>query len=224
MRLYAQVRRSFMIAASAVLLGAAQLAQSAPLNLTLADAPDIVSQFLSVAYDADTNQFLASGFAFELDNVEGDPPTGVAIQDGTFDLSAEINNAGALVSGSLTIQGGIADLGINPGTVLLTGDLTNFGFSGASDIVEFTFDAVGGAVANLFDVSGGLGGTILSQLIGLTDDIINDGYDSAAAGATFAQADTAAIAPSTPVPEPMSLSLLLSGGLLLAVTVYQRRA
>ena len=136
------------------------LAQAAPLNLTLNDVPDIVSQFIDVTYNATLDELTASGFALELDD-DGSVPA-EPITDGTFDLSATIGDAGNLVGGTIAIGGTVASLGFNSGT-LLTGTLTAFGFPDAgSNPFEFLFDVTGGDAAALYGGGSVPAGVILS--------------------------------------------------------------
>ena len=136
-------------------------AQGAPLFLDLFDFPDIASGFIDVTYTANTDTFLASGFALEIDD-DGVGPA-IPVQNGTFDLTATIDDAGSLgPGGTLAIGGTVPSLGFNSGTLLL-GDLTAFGFPiGGGDPLEFGFDVTGGDAAGLYSTRSGRGGVILS--------------------------------------------------------------
>ena len=175
-------------------LGAGSQAQAAPLNLTLLDFPDIVSSFIDVGYTAGTDTFTANGFALELDD-DGSVPA-EAIADGTFDLTANIDDLGALNGGTLTIGGTVASLGFNSGT-LLTGNLTAFGFPDlGGDPLEFLFDVTGGDAAGLY---GSIGGIILGGT-NFTGDFTTD-----FTGTGSAVADVA------PVPLPAAVWLFGAG-------------
>jgi len=186
-----------------LMLGSA--AHAAPLNLTLNDFPDIVSDFISVEYNAGTDVFTASGFAEELDD-DGSVPA-ETITGGTFDLTATIDDSGALVSGTLSIGGTVASLGFNSGT-LLTGTLTAFGFPDAGgDPLEFLFDVTGGDAAGLY---GSVPGGIILSDAGFTGDFTND-FNNAG----FGVADVA------PVPLPAAVWLFGAG--LLSLAGFGRR-
>ena len=151
--------------AAGVLLLFGSIGQAAPLNLTLLDTPDIVSDFIDVTYDAAGDSFVATGFARELDDDGSVLPENIV--NGTFNLAATIDAAGNLVSGSLTIGGTVASLGFNSGT-LLTGDLTAFG-----DPLEFLFDVTGGDAAGLYGGVGSVGG-VIKDVTGFTGDFVVD--------------------------------------------------
>ena len=186
-------------------------AQAAPLNLTLLEFPDIVSGFIDVTYDAGTDSFGANGFAFELD----DDGVGVpeAIADGSFNLSALINDSGLLASGTLDIGGTVAALGFSSGT-LLTGNLNAFGFPNAGgDPLEFLFEVTGGDAAGLYGGVGSIGGIILSGGTGFTGDFTTD----------FSGSGTA-VADVAPIPLPAAVWLFGSGLLGLVGVSRRRRA
>jgi hypothetical protein len=200
-------RNLAILTASAFLMFGAT-AQAASLNLTLNDVPDIVSSFIDVTYNATTDSFSASGFALELDD-DGSVPA-EAIADGIFNLSATIDATGALGGGALTIDGTVASLGFNSGT-LLTGNLTAFGFPDAGgDPLEFLFDVTGGDAAGLYGSAPG--GVILSGVTGFTGD-----FSTNFTGDGFAVSDVA------PVPIPAAVWLFGSGLLGLAGIGRRRR-
>ena len=184
-------RRSLILGLFATFLLGSAPAMAAPLGLTLADTPDIVSGFIDVNYDAGSNALSADGFALQLD-----APGINAIAGGLFDLDAVIDNAGNLVGGSFSIFGTIAGLGFNSGT-LLTGNLTAFGFPDAGgNPLEFLFTVTGGDAAALFGADGGM---ILGQT-GFGGDWGSD-FDnliSGIPGTGQGSADTAAMPASEP--------------------------
>jgi len=191
------------------------LAQAAPLNLTLNDVPDIVSQFIDVTYDSGLQALTASGFALELDD-DGSVPA-EPIAGGIFYLTATIDNAGNLVggTGTITIGGTVASLGFNSGT-LLTGTLTAFGFPNAgSDPFEFLFDVTGGDAAALYGGGSVPGGVILSGT-GFGGDFTSD-FDNLNIG----PGTGIAVANVGTVPIPAALWLFGSG--LLGLTGLARR-
>jgi hypothetical protein len=127
-------------------------AKATPIGLVLDDFPDIFSSFITVDYTASTDALTADGFASTIDLGGGQQP----ITSGTFDLDAEIDGLGGLVSGTISIGGTVASLGFNSGT-LLTGTLTAFGFpDGAGQTFEFLFDVTGGDAAGGYGSEGGI--------------------------------------------------------------------
>ena len=116
---------------------------------------------------------------------------------GTFSLSALISTSGVLESGSLTISGAIDDLTIPLG-VLLSGDITAFGYQASTSSesldFDFLFAVTGGSLAADY---GPVGGTLMygtSFNGSFTSDFTNDGNGLA---------DTRAI------PEPSSVLLVV---------------
>ncbi len=191
--------------AAGLLLGSA--AQAAPLNLVLADSPDIFSSGINVDYTASSDAFTATGTASSFED-DGVGPA-IGIDTGSFDLAASIDNNGVLSAGTLTITGTITSLGFNTGT-LLTGTLTNLGFpaSGSGDPLEFLFNVTGGDLAGAYGLSGGI---ILSQS-GFNGGFAVDFNNAAFSGV----ADT-----GTVVPVPAAVWLFGSG--LLGLIGFARR-
>ena len=183
----------------------AGLAQAASLNLTLQDTPDIVSGFIDVNYDAVTDAFTATGFAFQIDA----PPV-EAIVGGTFDLKATIDDNGNLLGGSLVIGGTVANLGFNSGA-LLTGTLTAFGFPDLGDEpLEFLFNVTGGDAAGLY---GSTAGTVLTQ------SGFNGSFDSDFRNVSAGNANTAAV--PVPMALPVGVAML---GLMGLVSIGRKTA
>lgn len=191
---------------------AAGLAQAFPLNLT-SGSPDIASGFISTSYNAGTGLFSASGFATTyLPNGQPGPPSD-AIAGGSFDITANISNAGVLSAGTLTIGGTVAAQGFNSGT-LLTGTLSALGFNPAGgDPFEFLFNVTGGDAAGSFGTSGGV---ILNAGAGSFLGTFANSFTSAPFAGV---ADTFGV---NGVPEPASYLLLLAG--LLGIAVSRQRA
>ena len=193
--------------AAGLLLGSA--AQAAPLDLLLADSPDIFSSGINVDYTAITGDFTATGTAstFEGDGVA----PAVLITGGTFDLTASIDNSGVLSGGTLTIGGTIPSLGVGPGS-LLTGTLTSLGFptSGSGDPLEFLFDVTGGDLASFYGTSGGIILTESGFIGGFATDFSNVPFTGVA--------DT-----GTVVPVPAA-AWLFGSGLLGLAGIARRRS
>jgi hypothetical protein len=170
------------VGAFVLLLGVAfaMPAKATPIGLVLDDAPDIFSAFITVDYTASTDALTADGFASTIDLGGGQQP----ITSGTFDLDAEIDGLGGLVSGTISIGGTVASLGFNSGTLLT---------DGAGETFEFLFDVTGGDAAGDYGSEGG----ILLSGTGFGGSFGSDFGD------TNAVSDTA-----PPVPEP-GLAVLL---------------
>lgn len=137
------MKHHVIVAAACILFTAVLPAAAAPLGLTLPAQPDVFSSFLSVSYNAGSDDFLASGSALSFD--DGGVGSAINIANGTLDISAKIDSTGSPTAGTLTIMGDV--LGFGP--TLLTADLTTFGFldSPGGDIFEFLFTVTGGDLA-----------------------------------------------------------------------------
>lgn len=193
--------KSSFVLAVAGLLASASFAAAAPLNLTL-QRPDITSGLLSVSYNATSDVLTVTGSALTID-LDGIAPPDHPITGGTFALTANINSAGVLTSGSLTISGSISALGAV--TPLLTANITAFGFSNSpvTQIFEFTGPVTGGSLASGPNGFGSTVGTILSLGGGF-----NGSFASNFSNSGFGAADTARI------PAPAAGTLALMTGVL----------
>jgi len=119
-----------------------------PLDLTLSDSPQIATFSIDVDYKKNKDSFTADGTPLEFDDDGIGAPE--IISNGTYSITATIDELGNASGGALVIDGTIASLGFNSGT-LLTGNLTAFGFPDAGgDPLEFLFDVTGGDAASLF--------------------------------------------------------------------------
>jgi len=119
-----------------------------PLDLTLSDSPQIATFSIDVDYKKNKDSFMADGTPLEFDDDGIGAPE--IISNGTYSITATIDELGNASGGALVIDGTIASLGFNSGT-LLTGNLTAFGFPDAGgDPLEFLFDVTGGDAASLF--------------------------------------------------------------------------
>lgn len=149
----------FLCAAAIVTaMSIATTARADLLNLTPMN-PDILSQNIFVDYDAGSQVFSADGFALTIT-----PPAGVQENfdtPGAWSISAIIDNTGAWVSGSISVEGEWSGFG----TTLLTGNLVDFGFQpGGGQLFEFIFEVTGGDLATegLYGEPGALFGVILT--------------------------------------------------------------
>jgi hypothetical protein len=197
--------RTKVLCAALLCMAVTSAARAELLNLNLL-VPDIESGFIDVMYDASGDMFSATGFALAID-YDGIAPPDYNINNGSFDLSASIDDFGSASSGSLAIGGDIPGLGVMGS--LLTGSLTDFGFqTGGGDLFEFLFTVTGGQLAGDFGGLGATVGVILnadgSTFTGdWTLDFNNNGGNP---GFGLGVADTAFI------PAPAGLAVLLGAG------------
>lgn len=187
-------------------------------SLLLQPAPDIFSGYIDTTYDAGSNTFAASGWALAIGIGSPDDPINFD-EFGTFSISAAIDEAGAVSSGSLTLTGQV--LGYGSTGPLLTADNPSFFNAFFADtqnpdsdvaIFEFLFDVSGGDMAEIFGGSGAKVGVILgcvsvggdvaqNQFTADFDNLFGNGP-----GYGSAVSDTA-----NPIPEPATVSLLAFG-------------
>ena len=200
------MKHHLIVAVVSVLFTAALPAAAAPLGLTLLDQPDVLSSFLGVSYNEGSDDFLAIGTALTFDD-DGVGPA-VNIANGTFDITAKIDNTGVPTSGSLTIMGDVSGFG----PTLLTADLTDFGFIDAGgDIFEFLFTVTGGdlAIPGFYGTPGpgSVTGVILDAVGSNFGGTFDVNFDNGFFG--FGVSDTRI------VPEPATLFLVLIAGALI---------
>lgn len=140
-------------------------AEANPIGLTMPAVPDIIAGFIDVTYDATADQFNAMGFSLNFNGSNLDVL-------GVFDLSATIDDAGALGTGGTLSIGG--EIGTNT-SPLLEGGLTDFGFNPAGgNPFEFLFEVTGGSLASDFGGIGAQGGIILSSLTTFPGTFLSD--------------------------------------------------
>jgi hypothetical protein len=138
-------------------------AQGALIGFDLLDYPDVGSIAIDAVYDADSDIFLANGFAMDYTREVGGPVNPIA--NGLFQITATIDENGEAVGGVLEIIGNV----IGFGPALLSAELSDFGFAdGGGSMLEFTFEVTGGSLSSDY---GGVG-----QKVGVVMDIGGDGY------------------------------------------------
>jgi hypothetical protein len=170
-------------------------AHAAPLGLT-PSTPDVTAS-LGLTYTGGVFTAALAGGAGTY------TPGGEVISDLTYLLTAAIDATGAMSSGSFSIVGEVASLGVGP-TTLLSGELKKFGFlfdasAPGFGLFEFLFDVTSAAPGLGFGTKGG----IIMTSLDLTGDAA--GFRGSAVSDTFTQ-----------VPEPGTLALFALGSLGLA--------
>lgn len=197
--------RCLLGAALLLLASQSRVANATPLNLVLPATPDVLSQFVDITYDADTDAFSAEGIALQFTDAPGSDHD---ILNGVFSIAFQTDGTNVVSGGDdLSITGDIPSLGLS-GT-LLTGTISRFGASPIGPgVFEFEFLITGGALATpYFDT--GIAGTILgagsnSSFDGGFDDDFSNQIRGLA-GTGTGSADTA------PIPEPTTIVLLGAG-------------
>jgi hypothetical protein len=199
----------------------ASLVQAGTINLIKPPGitPDITTSYYHISYDKDTHEFsaYATSYGALVDNTHylllGDGSDGTTP---VFSINMNIDpDTGAPVSGSLNIAGHFDDgsgynyLGLSTDQTLLTGNINQFGFGGATSALEFVFNVAGGGLQTAGAYPSQVG--ILFHQSGFTGDwhtsFSNDGVG---------------VSDLFPVPEPVSgiMLLVLIPGVVL---VYRRR-
>lgn len=162
------VARSLSILLLGLLISVPAHAALLGLDISLQENPDLLSGNLasSLTVSFSNGVMTVTGDTSDYTPPDGSGPFNVldspgGFFSGAFSLSAIIGTNGVLQSGSLTISGAIDDLSIS-GPLLLSGEITAFGFQGNSspnyDEFEFLFNVTGGSLAADY---GPVGGTLL---------------------------------------------------------------
>lgn len=187
--------------------------------------PDLFSENIVLTYNASTHEFLAVGDASNYTAPDTEQyniysgGTFPIFSLGVFNLSAVVDNTGAISGGTVTITGGLYGSGpaaVAPNPVLLTGTLTEMGYqlgdlgTFGTDKFDFRFTVTGGVLASEY---GSVAGIILdTQDIAFTD--FTGDFESSGAGVS----DTVALAV---IPEP-STSVLVMMAVVGAVVAARR--
>ncbi len=135
-----------------------------------------------------------------------------AVNGQSYILDVVLDESSNLISGTLSILGGIADLGIADGSTLLAGDITAFGAEGSGPVGKFEF---------LLDVTASEAALGFGQQAGviLTSTDLAPGFTDAEPFMGTGTSDNLAQG----VPEPTSLALLAIGGIGLCSVNRRRR-
>lgn len=135
--------------------------------------PSIQASDLEVHYNAASGELTAGSTLFSwLTYDTGSLATSVSSAD--YQLSVMLDSAGTLQSGTFSISGGISELGIAPGSSLISGNVIAFGFTdGDVDLFDFVVGNLSGALAADYGtalginmvtyVGGGFGGTFTAD-------------------------------------------------------------
>jgi MYXO-CTERM domain-containing protein len=195
-------------------------------SLILQPTPDIFSGYIDVTYNASSNTFAANGWALAfydgVEQINFDEYT-----EGSFSISATVDESGVASSGSLTLTGQVLGYG-STGPLLTANNLSYFNsfftdtLNPNMDVAmfEFLFDVSGGEMADMFGGSGAKVGVIIgytavgpdvtqNQFTADFDNLFGNGP-----GYGSSVSDT-----GTPTPEPATLSLLAVG----AAALLRRR-
>ena len=131
--------------------------------------PDILSDSTgNYIYNADTNLFTSHAIPLTItfDNITLFPINGGgATYDLAFYVDESGNFAGGVAGNDLTIRGSSVALGWAPGTLILAGEVTNFGWqdlAGQRAAFDFTFDFTAGVLAPQYAVYGSKGADIIT--------------------------------------------------------------
>ena len=183
--------------------------------------PLVQADFMTVAYDASSDQLTLTGGAFTgasltlttRDNTFNNTPLPPG---GTFDLVATILDDGTFVSGELRVRG---DIGNGLETLIYTTDFRDFGWStdenGFGDLLEFEFrqelDPIHGLTAHPEFIVGEAGGMFISFATSF------DANNALPFGASFADGGTGFDGTFAkawlPVPSAAWAGLALLGGI-----------
>jgi len=179
--------------------------------------PDIYSNSTGTySYDSATGLFTCTAQA---STITFNGTTLIPITNGSYSVQFHVDGSGNFSGGvdgidDLTISGSFTYNGINYSGVLLTGEVTNFGWQNIPGtkyaLFDLTFDSTGGALQGFYAGSENKGGDIFSSEI----SNFTGNWDTNHSG-TKVKHDTA------PVPEPTTI--LLFGLGIVGIAVFGRR-
>ncbi len=200
-----RMRQSSLIIGVVIAAACGRYADAGFIPLDLRNTPDILSGFIDVSYDAPSNELSVVGFALHLDDGHG---PGHNIANGSFAITATIDEIGTAVGGALDIGGGVAGFGPS----LLTANFIDFGFDpGGGMLLELLFEVTGGDLALEYGGAGALVGVLLNMAGGGYSGDFTRSFDNlirGIAGTGRGVSDTAPL-----IPGPAVAALLLLGGL-----------
>lgn len=185
-------------------------AHAALLSLNTA-LPDLQSDSLALAYDANGNNLTLSESSTGNYFITLDGNSFNALSDASFSLTATVDHAGVLSGGSFDISGQSTALGIPATTTLLSGAVSGFGYQegGPVDLFEFRITNLSGELAGLYGSSALVHAT--TEFGGTFGNSFTEDFSAAAYSDTFSV---------VPVPPAM---WLLSSGLIGLAGIARRR-
>ena len=193
--------------------------------------PDIASFSIDFTYNASSHILAASGMAVCISVGDPESPDNPIVFDedsllnGTFLLSAIVDNAGVASSGSLIMGGKVLGYG-ETGPLLTANNISYFNSFFTTTLnpnrdfamFEFVFDITGGEMADMF---GGLGAQVYIDLTwvqpaaGVAQSQFTGNFDNLVGVNYFGEGTGNAMADTVPViPEPITVLLLGLGAVL----------
>lgn len=204
------MRGKTILAAAAGAMLFAGTAHADFLDLELLDFPDIASGFIDVTYDANSDVFEADGFALTYEQDMGQVTN---INDGSFNISAIIDDLGVGQSGSFQVFGTL-DGGLFGEPLLLSGSLNEVGFDDdGGQILEFTFSLTGGDLVEDFGGVGTIVGVIMDLQSGNYSGDWAQSFNNLMNGEPGTGMGNADLAPL--IPAPAAVTLFGVAGLLI---------
>ena len=176
--------------------------------------PDIYSNSTGTYnYNSSTDLFTCTAQA---STITFDGTTLIPITNGSYSIQFHVDSSGNFSGGvsDLTISGSFTYNGINYSGVLLTGEVTNFGWQNIPGtkyaLFDLTFDSTGGALQGFYAGSGNKGVDIFSSEISNFTGDWNTNHSG-----KKVKHDTA------PVPEPTTIFLFGLG--IVGIAVFGRK-